>query len=117
MHSLLDASAAEAIAGLTLSSANYEQAIATLQQRFGNPQLIIDKHMNSILNLPYVTSHYDLKGLRCLYNSTELNVRGLQALGISAESFGPLLTSILMDKLPSEIRIIISRELSGRLRM
>ena len=112
LHSLLDASAAEAIAGLTLSSANYEEAVTTLKQRFGNPQLIIDKHMNSLLNLPSVTSHYDLKGLRRLYDSTESNVRGLRALGISAESFGSLLTSILMDKLPSEIRIIISRELT-----
>ena len=86
LHSLLDTSADKAIAGLTLSSANYEEAVATLKQRFGNPQLIIDKHMNS----------------------TESNVRGLRAL----ESFGSLLTSILMDKLPSEIRIIISRELT-----
>ena len=40
-----------------------------------------------------------------MYDSTELNVQGLQALGISAESFRSLLTSILMGKLPSEIRI------------
>ena len=37
LHFLLDASAAVAIVGLTLSSANYEEAVATLKQRFGNP--------------------------------------------------------------------------------
>ena len=98
---------------MTLSSANYEEAVATLKHRFGNPQLIIDKHMNSLLSLQSVSSHNDLRGLRRLYDSIESNVRALRALGVSAESFGSLLTSILMERLPSEIRIIISRELTG----
>ena len=39
-------------------------------------------------------------------------MRGLRALGVTADSYGGLLTSILMNKLPSEIRLIISRELT-----
>ena len=35
LNSLLESAAVEAIAGLTLTSANYEEAIATLKQRFG----------------------------------------------------------------------------------
>ena len=41
---LLDSSAHDAIAGLTLSSANYQQAIEILRKRFGNKQIIISKH-------------------------------------------------------------------------
>ena len=82
LHSLLEGAAADAIAGLTLSSANYEEAIHTLQQRFGNVQLIVNEHMNSLLHLPSVTSHHDLKGLRHLYDSVEANVRGLRALRV-----------------------------------
>ena len=37
-------------------------------------------------------------------------MRGLLALGVTADSYGGLLTSILMNKLPSEILLIISRE-------
>lgn len=40
-------------------------------------------------------------------------MRGLRSLGINAESYGQLLSSILMNKLPPEMRLIISRELGG----
>ena len=38
-------------------------------------------------------------------------MRGLKSLGISAESYGNLLFSILINKLPQELRLIISREI------
>ena len=60
-----------------------------------------------------VPCHHNLKGLQCLYNSIEFNVRGLQALAVFAGSYGSFHTSILMDKLPAEIQIIVSRELTG----
>ena len=112
LNSFLESTAAESIAGLTLTSANYEEAVATLKRRFGNTQLIVNKHMDALLNLPAVSSHHDIKGLRHLYDSVEAHVRGLRALGVTADSYGGLLTSILMNKLPSEIRLIISRELT-----
>ena len=112
LNSFLESAAAESIAGLTLTSANYEEAVATLKRRFGNTQLIVNKHMDALLNLPAVNSHHDFKGLRHLYDSVEAHVRGLRALGVTADSYGGLLTSILMNKLPSEIRLIISRELT-----
>jgi len=36
----------DAISGLTLTSANYQEAIAILKKRFGNIKAIIAKHMN-----------------------------------------------------------------------
>ena len=110
LSSLLESTAVESIAGLTLTSANYEEAIATLKRRFGNTQLIISHHMDALLGLTPVTSHHDLKGLRRLYDMVETHVRGLQALGVSADSYGGLLTSILMSKLPPEIQLVVSRE-------
>ena len=64
LNSLLESAAAEAIAGLTLTSANYEEAIATLRPRFGNKQLIVNRHIDLLLNLEGVTSQHNLKGLR-----------------------------------------------------
>ena len=37
-------------------------------------------------------------------------MRGLRSLGIQSESYGSLLSSVLMNKLPQEIRLIVSRE-------
>ena len=60
----LESTAAESVAGLTLTSANCEEAVSTLKRRFGNAQLIVDRHMDALLNLTSVTSHHDLRGLR-----------------------------------------------------
>ena len=60
-----------------------------------------------------VTSHHNLKRLCRLYDPVESHVRGLRALGVDAGSYGQLLLSILMNKLPIEICVIISCELGG----
>lgn len=111
--SLLESSAAEAVDGLTITSANYDEAVAILKRRFGNPQLIINRHMEALLRITVVVSHSDTRGLRKLYDTVESHIRGLQALGVPAESYGCLLTPILVDKLPPEIRLIVSRELTS----
>ena len=66
LNSLSESAAAEAIAVLTLTSANYEEAVATLKRRFGNKQLIVNRYMDLLLNLEAVTSQHNLKGLSCL---------------------------------------------------
>ena len=111
LNSLLESAASDAISGLTLTSANYEEAIGVLKKRFGNKQLIVNRHMDLLLNLDTVTSQHDLKGLRKLYDVVESNVRGLRALGVQSSSYGGLLTPVLISKLPTELRLIISREL------
>ena len=111
LTSLLESTAAEAIAGLKLTSVNYDEAVATLYRRFGNKQCIINRHMELLLRLEAVTSTHDLKGLRQLFDTVESNVRGLRALGVAASSYGGLMSSILMGRLPSELRLIVSREL------
>ena len=75
--SLLESTASEAVAGLTLTSANYEEAVATLKRRFGNKQLIINRHMDLLLHHEPVASPHNLKGMRRLFDAVESNVRGL----------------------------------------
>ena len=43
LTSLLESAASEAIAGLTLTAANYDEAVATLKRRFRNKQSIINR--------------------------------------------------------------------------
>ena len=66
--------------------------------------------MEMLLNIDAVTSQYNLKGLRHLYDTVESQVRGLKSLGVSAKSYGSLLVSVLLNKLPQELRLIVSRQ-------
>ena len=50
LQSLLERTARDAISGLTLTAANYKEAVEILQKRFGSKQQIISKHMDILLN-------------------------------------------------------------------
>ena len=93
LMSLVESSAAEAITGLTITSANYDEAIATLKKRFGNPQLIVNRHMEALLGVMAVPSHLDIKGLHKLHDTVEAHVRGLRALGVEVSAEGVILDS------------------------
>ena len=109
LRSLLEQTAHEAIAGLTLSAANYHEAVAIHKKRFGNKQQIIAKHMDTLLNMEPVTSVHNLKGLRRLHDDVESHVRSLKTLGVTSKSYGSLLSSALLSRLPQDLRLIISR--------
>ena len=93
LRSLLERNAYEAIAGLTLSSANYREAIEILRKRFGNKQLIISKHMYTLLNVDAVSSDQHLKDLHRLYDNTDSHTRSLKALGVESTTYGTMLSS------------------------
>ena len=66
--------------------------------------------MEILLNLNSVTSNHNIKGLRQLHDTVESNVRSLKSLGVPPESYGGLLSSILINKLPQDFRLVITRE-------
>ena len=109
---LLESTDAEAIAGLTPTDANYEEAVSVLQRRFGNPQMVINRHMEALLNVPGISSHQDTRDLRKLHDSVEAHVR---ALKVPSQTYGGFLISVLVNKLPPEliIRLIITCEMTG----
>lgn len=112
LRSLMERSAHDAIAGLTLSSANYHEAIDLLRKRFGNKQQIISKHMELLLKVDAVLDQ-NLKSLRRLYDTVESHIRSLWSLGIDFGSYGALLCPVLLNKLPQDVRLIISRSTSS----
>ena len=75
--------------------------------------MIISRHMEILLNLSAVSREHDLRGLHQLYNEVEANVRSPKALGVERDSYGTMLTSVLLTKLPPEIRLIVTRKASG----
>ena len=117
LNSLLECSAHEAVSGLALSFANYHEAIAILKKCFGNNQQIVSKHMDILLTLEAVTSSHNLLVLRHLYDLIESHIRSLKSLGVESSSYGSMLSSILLNKFPSDLRLVISRKLPARKRV
>ena len=113
LRSLLERTAYDTIAGLTLSDTHYREAIELLQKRFGDKQLIISKHMETLLQIEAVTSDQNLRDLRRLYDHTESHVRSLKSLGVEAVSYGAMLSPVLLSKFLPDIRSIVSRKTSS----
>ena len=109
LRSLLQGPALDAIAGLTLTDANYNEAVQVLTSRFGNKQLIIDRYMDVLLSVEAVLSDSNLRALRHLYDTVEAQIRGLNSMGVKPETYGALLSSIMLGKLPQEIHLLLSR--------
>ena len=63
------------------------------------------------MKIPRITSTGEVKRLRSLYDTVESHVRGLQGMDISPEMYSSFLMPILMQKLPDEFRIAITRNL------
>ena len=45
-----------------------------------------------------------------MFDKIEINIRGLNALGVEPRSFGNLLVLVVMEKIPSELRLVVSRK-------
>ena len=113
LRTLVEHSAKDAISGLSLTAANYDEAIDVLKTRFGDKQRIISKHMEILLGAESVSSATQVASLRRLYDKVESNVRSLSSLGVNSESYGSLLSPVLLQKLPPELRLIVGRQVSG----
>ncbi|XP_048770094.2 uncharacterized protein LOC125676243 [Ostrea edulis] len=79
----------------------------SLRERYGQKHKIINAYMKSLLDLSPPQSN--LFSLREFYDTAESYIRGLESLGQEEETFGTMLIPILMDKLPSDLKINITR--------
>ena len=48
-----------------------------------------------------------------MYDEVKLHVRSLKSLGVSFDTYGSLLASVLVNKLPQELQLIVTRKLGG----
>ena len=80
-------------------------------KRFGQPQVIIDAHMECLVKIAAVAFDSNLKRLRELYDQVEAHIRALQAIGVESESYGKLFIPLLMEKLPANLPLTISRSI------
>jgi len=71
--------ALSAISGYQLFSPHYAVVVDVLKQRFGNPQLIVDAHYQSLSHLPVATNQ--TASLRQCYDTNERHLWSLEAAG------------------------------------
>ena len=69
LRGLLGGAAKTAIAGLALTTANYQVAIDLLNERFKKDVVIERTHVNDLLNVSPVYHDKDTVGLRRLYDT------------------------------------------------
>ena len=86
--------------------------VETLKSRFGKQQQIVNTHMQNLLELQNLPSE-GVGQLRKIYDKININVRGLDALGMPPETYGNLLIPISMAKMPREISMLVARETSN----
>ena len=65
------------IANLEMTAANYNSALETLKDRYGDKHRIIEAHYRKLLNLDPKTEGYT--HLKQFFDNLELHIRGLEA--------------------------------------
>ena len=102
--------ALNAVKGLLVINENYDWAFKMLEERFGDSQLLIHRHMTTLLSLDTISSIFDLKNLRKVYDEVETQIRSLEDLGLDLKSYESLLAPVLMSKLPDELKLLTSHQ-------
>lgn len=97
LQNLVTGKASEAIDGLSLTSANYHVALGILKSKFGNEQVTIDAHFDSILSLASPTAK--ASDLSSFYDKLEKHIRCLEALGLKEEEFAKTLVPMIRKKI------------------
>ena len=102
--SKLKGAAKDAIAGIPVAAGSgYTRAKTILLNRFGKKVTLINDCMSHILSAP-VYQDCSPTDVRALSDSLNLHVRTLEALGVQVEQCAPVLSPILLSKIPVTLR-------------
>ena len=112
LQNLLSGEALMSIKGLALTDANYQTAKDLLQKRFGRKERIIFCHVQGLLNM---TSPGNTTGdLWSLHDTLQTHIRSLETLDIKGDTYGVILTPLVLHKLPEHIRLEWARTGEGK---
>ena len=70
---------------------------------------MISSSIDQLLSISHVESRADIKKIRNIYDKIESAVRNLKSLKVDIGQYGPVLISIITNKLPTEIKPQTSR--------
>ena len=100
--------AARAIKGFSLTEANYPKAIEKLNERFGRKDIIIQSHLQGLLNLDVATKHPPgspgyIPSLWNFYDDVCAHVLSIEGLGIEQSKCETFLVPIILFRIPPNI--------------
>ena len=72
--SLLEGTASDTVSGFTLTDSKYDAAVDLLHERYSNKQLIINSHIQQLVQLPQITHEEHTKKSRNLLTDVETHV-------------------------------------------
>lgn len=108
--SFLKGQAEQTLKGFRISNENYTAALDLLKQRYGDEQLLISSHMSALIEMKPATQVRDVTELRKLHDNIESQVRSLSALGLDSKNYGPMLIPVIINKIPNEIKLSVSKD-------
>jgi hypothetical protein len=98
LKSSLSSEAAQLIQTLELTSTNYNVAWGLLEKRYKNDRLIVQKHIKSMFDLPYVDKE-TATNLRQLLDGVSKHMSALTALKQPTEHWDALVVHLITSKL------------------
>ena len=96
--------AADAIRNLDVTVDNYTKAIDLLKNRFEKADILQATHVNAVILLPSVEKREHHAALRTLHDQITGHTISLDSAGLSWENYAPIITPIIVGKLPSSMR-------------
>ncbi|XP_043195478.1 uncharacterized protein LOC122366890 [Amphibalanus amphitrite] len=110
LRSLLSGEAQRCVEGMSLCKDSYQHTCEILQERFGRKERIIFGHIQALLQV----GQEQKLSLKCLQDELLVHVRSLEALEVTGERYGVVLTPLLVSRLPEEVRKNWAREGGGK---
>ncbi|KAH9379483.1 hypothetical protein HPB48_018959 [Haemaphysalis longicornis] len=103
----LTGDAAAVLTGLPATSRCYTDVTQLLKQRLGNEELLITEH-KKVIDIQPVRDSDDVRGLRRLYHTVSVHIRGLEAFGRKLDTFQCILLPLLQRAIPRDILLDFS---------
>ena len=113
LKNLVEGQATNITAVLKLSRENCVVSLNLLKEYYNDKQLLINSHMPNLLNLKQVEDLKDVCSLRKMFDVIEIQIRSLKNLGYETSHYGPFLIPVIINKLPEELNLLISRQFSS----
>lgn len=88
---------------IPLSEEFYETAINRLKDEFGSQEEVMAHFTERLLNIPSITSRFDLDGLQSLVQLVQSSMAALRTSGLSEEHVAPFFCPVLKRALPVEL--------------
>ena len=83
---------------------NYKSVAELLKERFADTQVIIQ----DVLSLKSAPSSHDILCVQKIYDAVDIHTKNVVPFDTNMDHYGPMLVSVLLNKLPEDFKIEIS---------